>query len=360
MNKFCPLKEFQSTGHCQPDLKGSTTSTSRRAPRPSRSQWDTISNSSSVDSDDGAMSQPSTCKEEFQSNGDLQSKQEVKSPFSFDFGFSTGSKSLNPTEIETRSLPSNEAHEIRQLKPEARMEGIHAERRGRIADYRSATENIGYQFEDQDISPPVHVCNTRSSRVCKACFPSRNSSTAISPLQTPPPREKTRSSPCRDAPNYAKYSPLADPVKQQSPSASQRKVKKRPISLNSRPRSSARVLKSVTNSDPCMNQGASTISLDGSFPRSAPVNDRAVFRGLHVATAAACDEDLDKWIEDITGFSARQFLADLSKFDGLGVNALANVARRAAKQRREEVRAWENVRRERRGAMGDVGEEADE
>jgi hypothetical protein len=34
----------------------------------------------------------------------------------------------------------------------------------------------------------------------------------------------------------------------------------------------------------------------------------------------------------------------LSAFDGLGVNTLANVAKRAAKQRRDQVRAWEFAR----------------
>jgi len=63
-----------------------------------------------------------------------------------------------------------------------------------------------------------------------------------------------------------------------------------------------------------------------------------------VATAAACDEDVDKWIEEITGSGVRKFLADLSRFEGLGVNTLADVARRAARQRRERVKAWEVVR----------------
>jgi hypothetical protein len=74
------------------------------------------------------------------------------------------------------------------------------------------------------------------------------------------------------------------------------------------------------------------------------VPDKAIFRGLQVATSAACDEDVDTWIEEITGIGVRRLLADLSRFDGLGINALANVARRAAKQRREEVRKWELAR----------------
>lgn len=66
-----------------------------------------------------------------------------------------------------------------------------------------------------------------------------------------------------------------------------------------------------------------------------------------MATAAACDEDVDKWIEEITGSSARKFLSALSAFDGLGANTLVDVARRAAKQRREKVRAWEAIREKR-------------
>lgn len=78
--------------------------------------------------------------------------------------------------------------------------------------------------------------------------------------------------------------------------------------------------------------------------KPSKVTDKQVFKGLHVATAAACDEDVDKWIEEITGCGVRNFLADLSRFEGLGVNTLADVARRAARQRRERVRAWEVVR----------------
>jgi hypothetical protein len=74
------------------------------------------------------------------------------------------------------------------------------------------------------------------------------------------------------------------------------------------------------------------------------ITDKQVFKGLHVATAAACDEAVDKWIEEITGYGVRKLLADLSRFEGLGMNTLADVAKRAAKQRRGEVRDWEMVR----------------
>jgi len=86
------------------------------------------------------------------------------------------------------------------------------------------------------------------------------------------------------------------------------------------------------------------------------MSDRAVFRGLHVATAAAYDEDVDKWIEEVTGTGVRRFLADLSAFEGLGFNTLAAVARRAAKQRRDQVKAWERIREQRLKGIG-LGEE---
>jgi len=89
---------------------------------------------------------------------------------------------------------------------------------------------------------------------------------------------------------------------------------------------------------------------------TAKISDRAVFRGLHVATAAACDEDVDKWIEEITGTGVRRFLADLNAFEGLGFNTLAAVARRAAKQRRDQVKAWERIREQRLKELG-LGEE---
>lgn len=89
---------------------------------------------------------------------------------------------------------------------------------------------------------------------------------------------------------------------------------------------------------------ATTCVTDCHTPIGSTFSDKDVFRGLHVATAAACDEDVDKWIEEIMGSGVRRFLADLSAFDGLGINALSTVAKRAAKQRRNQVRAWEKIR----------------
>jgi hypothetical protein len=94
-----------------------------------------------------------------------------------------------------------------------------------------------------------------------------------------------------------------------------------------------------------MTSGNSMASVRGRYDLGF-TNDRSVFQGLHVATAAACDDDIDTWIEDVTGLGVRKFLASLSQFGGLGVNALADVARRAAQHRKAEVEAWETMRRD--------------
>ncbi|KAM3074421.1 hypothetical protein ACMFMG_002775 [Clarireedia jacksonii] len=62
---------------------------------------------------------------------------------------------------------------------------------------------------------------------------------------------------------------------------------------------------------------------------------RKLFKGLRVATAAACEEGVDKFLEDITGVGVRRLLMDLSRLDGLGINGLAEVARRTGRKRRE-------------------------
>jgi hypothetical protein len=71
-----------------------------------------------------------------------------------------------------------------------------------------------------------------------------------------------------------------------------------------------------------------------------------IFDGLQVATAAACDKDLDTWLTEVNGTGVRHFLANLSKFEPLGVNALSNVAKRAARDRREQLRLLEKAREE--------------
>lgn len=82
--------------------------------------------------------------------------------------------------------------------------------------------------------------------------------------------------------------------------------------------------------------------------------DRKVFQGLHVATAAASDEDIDTWIEEATGVSIRKFLADLSVFEGLGINTLANIAKRASRDRKTNIKTWEAAREKRMSEMGEA------
>ncbi|CAD6448228.1 e93ea88c-4aa3-4004-89f4-50891e164bfe [Sclerotinia trifoliorum] len=65
---------------------------------------------------------------------------------------------------------------------------------------------------------------------------------------------------------------------------------------------------------------------------------KKMFRGLRVATAAACEDGVDIFIEEITGYKVRKLLTDLSALDGLGVNSLAHVARQTAQKRRGDIR----------------------
>ncbi|EKD17241.1 uncharacterized protein L3040_008885 [Drepanopeziza brunnea f. sp. 'multigermtubi'] len=106
-----------------------------------------------------------------------------------------------------------------------------------------------------------------------------------------------------------------------------------------------------------LTSSATASSVDSYTPKPGELKNKDVFKGLHVVTAAACDEDIDRWIEEQTGSSVRKFLAALSIFDRLGVNTLSGVARRAAKQRRDKVRAWEAVRERRRQEQVGIGED---
>ncbi|KAF7906322.1 hypothetical protein EAF00_000601 [Botryotinia globosa] len=65
---------------------------------------------------------------------------------------------------------------------------------------------------------------------------------------------------------------------------------------------------------------------------------KKLFKGLRVATAAACEEGVDKFIEETTGYKVRKLLMDISALDGLGVNTLAHVARQTAQKRRGDLR----------------------
>lgn len=258
-----------------------------------------------------------------------------------------------------------------------------------------------------------HACTSSSSLICQQCFPSIQVSATICPLQTCPwnvadqesrhptretilagpapypeepeelaepitvvqvvqevfksdelPKEKfMRVEAAKEvAVKFIDEPPIRDPMKMTA--QPKLKLKQAPTSQN-QPQRARYSTSSWSKSLPQPPQPhvevdrpislpdfASNSSLDTSLARrTGKITDKQVFKGLHVATAAACDEDVDKWIEDITGCGVRKFLADLSRFDGLGVNTLADAAKRAARQRREQVRAWEVVREARVAQM---------
>lgn len=235
----------------------------------------------------------------------------------------------------------------------------------------------------QAFGPPFHVC-TRASFQCPQCFPSSKSSIAISPLEPKSPVEARAPVQAQYFPTsrrstrpiipvgpfeypealhrpasgeYARQEPMADPMKRPSVPRHQHK----PVN-NTSPKhvhcyttaSRPQTLPSTTKASiyektpyPGFASTVLTISNDTCLQELGKLNEKQVFKGLNVATAAACDEDIDKWIEEVTGSSARKFLSSLSAFDGLGVNTLSGVARRAAKQRREKLKAWEATREKR-------------
>jgi hypothetical protein len=272
-----------------------------------------------------------------------------------------------------------------------------------------------------------HTCTSCASPICQQCFPSRKASAISSPLYTclwaVPDQESRRStrntlyvgpSPYPEDPDepqelvglptidhgvevvakdrelskersvsiegvkeiamdYTNQTPIPDPMKW--PSLSNLKLKQsqsRPKHAQFSTSSRAKPLPQISQPSTIINQPiqladlTSNSSLDTLVVRPGKITDKQVYKGLHVATAAACDEDVDKWIEEITGYGIRKFLADLSCFEGLGVNTLADVARRAARQRKEKLRAWE-IGREARvpqkasdtfsgASVGDLGE----
>ena len=232
-----------------------------------------------------------------------------------------------------------------------------------------------------------HTCTSRPSFICQQCFPSRQASASIAPVPTCPwtvPNEESRRSnedvipanspayseediPERDeGPEevrvipieiveeidvvYADQPPRPDPMKRHSLPRLKLKQSTTSQSPNQRAQYTTAALSRALLERHTAPMGVnptdltSSSSLDTLGLKPGKITDKRVFKGLHVATAAACDEDVDKWIEEITGCGVRKFLADLSRFEGLGVNTLADVTKSAARQRRERVRAWEAVR----------------
>jgi hypothetical protein len=68
------------------------------------------------------------------------------------------------------------------------------------------------------------------------------------------------------------------------------------------------------------------------------VQDRDVLRGLHIAAAAACSEDLDGLVYSKTGVQIRRFLAELMAFESLGYAQIDEHPRQRAKRRRSQMR----------------------
>ncbi|KAH7363841.1 hypothetical protein BKA65DRAFT_389855 [Rhexocercosporidium sp. MPI-PUGE-AT-0058] len=217
------------------------------------------------------------------------------------------------------------------------------------------------QVPKSDMQPSTHACTARSStQYCLTPERKRKQSKAEqNPGDTnksyhSPERKRTQSKAELAIEEYTKQEPMADPMKRPSLLGLKPKLVKPDhprhfhcYSTVSRPKTLPQMPKIPVNVSVPIPTLTSTVSNDSCSLKSSEVNDKQVFKGLHIATAAACDEDVDKWIEEITGASARKFLSKLSAFDGLGVNTLAGVARRAAKQRREKLNVWEAVREQR-------------
>lgn len=107
------------------------------------------------------------------------------------------------------------------------------------------------------------------------------------------------------------FQPIGDPVKPVSTASTKSKVP------------------SISNSQ--MMASDSTFST-----KESKICEKDVLRGLQMAMAAACNEEVDAWISEISGYRVRRFLADLRAFEGLGVNPLVERAIRTAKVRTKE------------------------
>ncbi|PNP80327.1 hypothetical protein FNYG_06403 [Fusarium nygamai] len=68
------------------------------------------------------------------------------------------------------------------------------------------------------------------------------------------------------------------------------------------------------------------------------VLDRDVLRGLHIASSAACNEQIDSFIHEKTGLHIRQFLADLMPLESLGNESVRESKEERSKRRRADIR----------------------
>ncbi|CCT62032.1 uncharacterized protein FFB20_04577 [Fusarium fujikuroi] len=78
------------------------------------------------------------------------------------------------------------------------------------------------------------------------------------------------------------------------------------------------------------------------------VLDRDVLRGLHIASSAACNEQIDSFIHEKTGLHIRQFLADLMPLESLGNEPVRESKGKRSRRRRSDIReAKRRVRKSR-------------
>lgn len=78
------------------------------------------------------------------------------------------------------------------------------------------------------------------------------------------------------------------------------------------------------------------------------ITDREVLRGLHIAASAACDEEVDAFVQGKTGLRIRRFLADLMMLETLRELKASEESGNHARRRRAEMRKLkQQVRRSR-------------
>jgi len=224
----------------------------------------------------------------------------------------------------------------------------------------------------------AHKCTSPSLVNCTQCTPNRAVSSMRAFIEDAIPRqsslrEVSTGSAYHDVPAEAypraedramtallASSPAADPMKKHSPPPPS-SIASTPIRKPSRPRCKSRrrrVSKPRLPSYPTLPSLSSlstfttTSTLDSSHTSSSSTTH--IFLGLHVASAAACDPDVDRFIKDVTGLEVRRFLTQLSAFEGAGIEALRKVARRAGREERRSVRGWDRARQQRMRKRGSV------
>ncbi|KAH8657529.1 hypothetical protein BGZ60DRAFT_531686 [Tricladium varicosporioides] len=103
-----------------------------------------------------------------------------------------------------------------------------------------------------------------------------------------------------------------------------------------------------------VNSNSGALSHGTYFPDQCVCTDPQVFHGLHIAAVACCDSTVDGWVEEVTGLGVRSYLADLSRFDALGVNSLATAAKISARQRGIQYREYQQAKGGNLSHMGDA------